>query len=89
MPVDRYSCRLSLNDQVVIESVPVHVHGHPGITDWGGTLGPTEVELEVGPSYMISLPDGRDGLIVIKGKRKTWGGETGIRYEFTGGGFIT
>lgn len=89
MPIERHNCRLSLNDTVVDEAVPVHVHGHPGITDWGGTLGPTEVGLEIGPTYKLLLPDGREGLIVIKAERKSWGGDPGKRYEFVGAGFIT
>lgn len=89
MPVERHTCRLSLNDDLVAEDVPVHVHGLPGITDWGGTLGPTEVPLDIGPTYKILLPDGKEGLIVIKGERKSWGDQPGKRYEFVGAGFIT
>ena len=88
MPIEKYTCSVSLNDETVIESTPIHVHGHPGITEWGGTLGPTETELEVGWTYKIMISDGREGLIIIKGALKAWGGVVGQRYEFTGGGFI-
>ena len=88
MPKEQYTCSLHLDEATIVEETQVHVHGHPGITEWHGTVGPTEVELDIGPAYLLKLADGRSGLIVIKAKRKSWGGATGNRYEFEGTGSL-
>lgn len=80
----------SLHDEAgtVIESTNCTVNGHPGITDWGGTVGPTDVELSFGVPYRLRLADGRDGLIVIERKLRAGAAMTGNRYVFTGRGTI-
>ncbi len=89
MPIEKYECSLHDEDGVVVEKAAVHIHGHPGITDWEGTIGPVEAELEIGPTYRLRLEDGREGLIVIQSQMKAWGGASGRRYSFEGVGGLT
>jgi hypothetical protein len=88
MPVEKSTGSLHIDERVLVESTPVHIHGHPGITEWHGTIGPVEAELEIGPTYRLRMEDGRAGLIVIKAERKSWGDTPGKRYEFEGSGAL-
>jgi hypothetical protein len=89
MPIEKYTCSLHDDETLIFEDAAVHVHGHPGITEWGGTLGPVEVELEIGKTYRIKVTDergSRDGLVIVQRQMKAWGGASGHRYEFEGVG---
>lgn len=86
MPIEKLSCSLHDDAETVVASTAIHIHGHPGITEWHGTLGPLEEPLEIDKAYRIKLDDGREGLIVIRQAMKAWGGASGQRYEFEGTG---
>lgn len=89
MAKEKHTCSLHDEDGTVVDETTCWIVGHPGITEWSGTLGPMDQELKIGPAYRLRLADGRDGLIVVARKLRNWGDMTGNRYEFAGSGALT
>lgn len=88
MASEKHTCSLHDEDGTVVKETTVFIEGLPGITEWSGTIGPMDEDLEIGLRYRLRLEDESDGLIVIARKMRNWGGATGNRFEFKGVGAL-
>ncbi len=88
MAKEKHTCSIHDENGVVVEETTCFIEGLPGITEWSGTIGPMDAELESGPTYRMRLADGRDGLIIVVRKLRNWGDMTGNRFEYMGRGAL-